>query len=27
MYDLPDPGRRDKEAVYFINYLKTKSEP
>ncbi|HKZ65190.1 MAG TPA: exo-alpha-sialidase, partial [Chitinophagaceae bacterium] len=27
MYDLPDPDRRDKEAIYFINYLKTKSEP
>ncbi|MBS1653593.1 MAG: six-hairpin glycosidase, partial [Bacteroidetes bacterium] len=24
-YDLPDPDRRDKEAVYFIHYLKTKS--
>jgi hypothetical protein len=23
MYDLPDPDKRDKEAVYFINYLKT----
>ena len=23
MYDLPDPDRKDKEAVYFINYLKT----
>ncbi len=23
MYDLPDPDRKDKEAVYYINYLKT----
>jgi hypothetical protein len=22
-YDLPDPGHKDKEAVYFIHYLKT----
>ncbi|HKO82167.1 MAG TPA: exo-alpha-sialidase [Chitinophagaceae bacterium] len=26
MYDLPDADRKDKEAVYYINYLKT-SEP
>ncbi len=26
MYDLPDADRKDKEAVYYINYLKTKSE-
>jgi hypothetical protein len=25
MYDLPNPDRKDKEAVYFINYLKTAS--
>jgi hypothetical protein len=23
MYDLPDPDRKDKEAIYFIDYLKT----
>jgi hypothetical protein len=23
MYDLPEPDRKDKEATYFINYLKT----
>ena len=26
-YDLPDADRKDKESVYYINYLKTKSEP
>jgi len=27
MYDLPGADKREKEAVYFINYLETKSEP
>lgn len=27
MYDLPDADKKDKEAVYYINYLKTTSEP
>lgn len=26
MYDLPEAERKDKEAVYYINYLKTKSQ-
>ena len=25
MYDLPDPDKRDKEAIFLINYLKTES--
>lgn len=27
MYDLPDADKKDKEAIYYINYLKTTSEP
>lgn len=27
MYDLPDADRKDKEAVYYINYLKTTPVP